>query len=89
MWEQSYIFNLEGKEELMHCNVWNEATLGDDQSGNKRREGTEARERDRRATTTTTRRLPVAHSTLRSQLPDLLLRCAASVVWISPWMLWT
>ena len=38
MWEQSYIFNLEGKEELMHCNVWNEATLGDDQSGNREME---------------------------------------------------
>lgn len=27
--EQSYIFNLEGKEELLHCNVWHEGTLGD------------------------------------------------------------
>lgn len=37
VWEQSYIFNLEGKEELLHCNVWNEATLGDDQSENMAR----------------------------------------------------
>jgi pyruvate/2-oxoglutarate dehydrogenase complex dihydrolipoamide acyltransferase (E2) component len=31
--EQSYIFNLEGKEELLHCNAWHEATLGDDHIG--------------------------------------------------------
>lgn len=33
VWEQSYIFNLEGKEELLHANVWNQATLGDDHIG--------------------------------------------------------
>ena len=32
VWEQSYLFNLEGKEELFHLNVWNEATLGDDRT---------------------------------------------------------
>jgi len=33
VWEQSYIFNLEGKEEILHLNVWNQATLGDDHIG--------------------------------------------------------
>jgi len=33
VWEQSYIFNLEGKEEILHVNVWNQATLGDDHIG--------------------------------------------------------
>jgi hypothetical protein len=32
VWEQSYIFNLEGKEEILHLNVWNQATLGDDRT---------------------------------------------------------
>jgi len=31
--DQAYIFNLEGKEDLLHVNVWNSRTLGDDHVG--------------------------------------------------------
>lgn len=33
VWEQSYIFNLEGREELLHANVWHSAALSDDNIG--------------------------------------------------------